>query len=100
MKIFKILLQIVFATAAILNAWVGILNFSGGNARFIGMVLFYVNLIDYPLLIAFIFVVSFNCLFRRKPISFFKIELIYLFIKICAIVLLGLSYINCPECPG
>jgi hypothetical protein len=100
METFKITLRSVFATAAVLNALVAILNFFRGPAASIGIFLFYVNLINIPLFIAFILVLLYNCLFKRKPVSFFKNELIYLLMQIGAIVLLELSYINCPTCPG
>jgi hypothetical protein len=99
MDTFKKTLRIVFATASVLSVLVAIFNFCRTSAGFFGTFLFYVNFIDNPLFIAFIFVLLYNCLFKRKPVSFFKIELIYFVIHVGATILLLLSYINCQSCP-
>ncbi len=101
METFKTILRIVFATASVLCVLVAIHNVSHleGEARFFGMLLFYANLFMLPLFVAFI-VILYSCIFKKKHISFFKTELIYLLIQIGTIVLLQLSYINCPDCPG
>jgi hypothetical protein len=79
---------------------VAITNVSLGFGTVIGMLLFWVNLIECPLFLVFIFVLLYKCLFKRNPVSRFKTELIYLLIQIGAIVLLALSYKVCPTCPG
>jgi hypothetical protein len=100
MKTFKITLRIVFATALVLNILVAITNVFLGFGTVIGMLLFWINLIDYPITLAFILVILYQWLFKRTPVSFFKTELIYLGVKIGAIVLFALSYNICPACPG
>ena len=100
METFKTTLRIVFATASVLNILVAITNVLLGFGTPIGVLLFWVNIIDFPLTIAFIFVILYQWLFKRTPVSFFKTELIYLLVKIGAIVLLALSYKVCPTCPG
>ena len=99
MEAFKKTLRIVFATASVLNVIVAIFNFCQSSAGFFGTFLFYINFIDNPLFIAFVVVLLYSCIFKRKLISFFKTELIYLLIHIGATILLLLSYINCQGCP-
>jgi hypothetical protein len=100
MHTFKMIFRIVLGLASALNALVAINNFFLGTPTVIGMALFYVNLIEYPLFVVFIFVFLINWLFMKKPVSFFKTELYYLLIQVCACILLALSYIKCPTCPG
>jgi len=99
METFKRILRIVFATASVLNVLVAITNLLQ-TPTVIGMVLFWFNFIDTPLFIAFFFALLYICLFKRKLVPFFKIEIIYFLIHIGAIGLLALSYVSCPTCPG
>ena len=96
------MLRIVFATNSVLCVLVALHNVNNlqGEARFFGMLLFYANLFMLPLFFAFIFVLLYSCLFKRKPVAFFKTELIYLLIQIGSIILFELSYLKCPDCPG
>lgn len=99
METFKRILRIVFATASVLIVLVAITNLFQ-KPTVIGMVLFGVNFIDNPLFIVFFFMLLYICLFKRKLIPYFKTEIIYFLIHIGAIVLLLLSYLSCPTCPG
>ena len=90
METFKITLRIIYATASVLNALLAINKFLHGPAGVLVWPAMYVNLIGYPLFVAFIFVVLYNCIFKRMPVSFFKTELIYFLIWFCAIVLFNL----------
>lgn len=99
MKTFKYILRIVFAAASILAILVAITNFLQ-TPTVIGMVLFWVNFIDVPLFITFFFMLLYICFFKRKSVPFFKTEIIYFLIHIGAILLLVVSYISCPTCPG
>ena len=97
MKAYKIILRIVFITTAVLCVLTGIIAalFRGGYYQSVGIFLFYFNFINLPLIITFIFVAFYQCLFRKKPISFFKTELICFLIQIVANVFLALL---CPNC--
>jgi hypothetical protein len=95
MKIFKIALRIAFATGSVLNVLTGIISFMGGPYQSVGIFLFWFNLIEFPLFIAFFFVLLYKCIFKRKQVPLFKTELIYLLIQICAWVWLSFS---CPNC--
>lgn len=96
METYKITLWIVFITTAVLCVLTGIAAlFGGGYYQSIGIFLFYFNFINVPLCITFIFVVLYQCLFRKTPISFFKSELICFLIQIVANIFLVLS---CPNC--
>ena len=100
MQIFKIIFRVVVGLASGLNMLTAINNFWRGAGSVVGMALFYVNLIELPAFIAFIFVFFINWLFMKRPVSFFKTELYYLLIQVCAWGVLALSYISCPTCPG
>ena len=100
MRIFKIIFRVVFALASGLNVLVALNNFFRGLPTVVGMLLFYVNLIEYPLFVVFIFEFLINWLFIKRPALFFKTEFYYLLIQVCACILLALSYIKCPTCPG
>ncbi len=91
--------RVVVGLASAVNVMNALTNF-GRVMPFGGLLLFYVNLIELPVLIAFIFVFLINWLFMKRPVSFFKTELYYLLIQVCAWILFSLSYINCPTCPG
>src|SRR5258708_28483334 len=100
MQIFKMIFRGVVGLASGLNALTAINNFFRGAGSVVGMLLFYVNLIELPLLIAFIFVFLINCLFMKRPVSFFKTDLYYLLIQVCAWIVLALWYLSFPRCPG
>ena len=54
----------------------------GGTFPFAGLLLFYAVLfLQLPVFIIFVFVILYCCLYKKTPVSFFKIELIYLLIN-------------------
>jgi hypothetical protein len=96
METFKITLRIVYATATVLNTLLAINKFLDGPAGVLVWPTMFLNLIGYPLFVVFIFVLLYNCIFKRTPVSFFKTELIYFLIWFCVIALLNVWLINRP----
>jgi hypothetical protein len=92
METFKFLLRIVFVTELVLSVLTALVSVTGGPTMSIGIFLFWFNLVYIPVFITFIFVLLYQCLFKRKPVSFFKTELIYLLMQISAFAFL--SYVD------
>jgi hypothetical protein len=97
METFKTILRIVFGTVDVLIALTVIVYLTSGPWASIAIYIYiyWLNFINVPLAIAFIFVLLYQCLFRKKPFSFFKTEIFYLLIQICAGVFIPLLCQNC-----
>jgi len=71
---FKLIFRIVFGLAIVLGVfWIINFLFIKG-VPFGGMLLFYVNLLQFLILVIFIFVVLYNRLFRKIPFAFLKLS--------------------------
>lgn len=99
MELFKITFKSIFGLAIFLGVyWVINYLFIKG-IPIMAIVYFYVNLVQTPILLIFIFIMFYNYLFRKIPLSYFKTELVYLLIQIIVWILLYFSSSTCPTCP-
>ena len=100
MNVFKIVFKIVFLMQIILwtiAAFTYIFSyqtFSYFDFLAVNTMLF----LQIPVFIVFLFVVLYNCLFKKKSFIFFKTEYMYVLILISVLLVLTLFYYICPNC--